>query len=60
LVARLSDWPGNGLPDGFFLSCLTRDQLATLLTVVLDAPPTAYNRQQMGELIKRYKARSES
>lgn len=58
LVARLSDWAGNGLPDGFFLSCLTNDQLATLLTVALDAPPEAYNSQQMRELIKRYKNRT--
>ncbi|MDI3511600.1 MAG: hypothetical protein PWQ61_2365 [Betaproteobacteria bacterium] len=58
LVARLSDWAGNGLPDGFFLACLTHDQLATLLTVALDAPPEAYNGPQMRELIKRHKARA--
>ena len=60
LVARLSDWAGNGLPDGFFLACLTHDQLATLLTVALDAPPEAYNGPQMRELIKRHKARAAS
>ena len=60
LVARLRDWAGNGLPDGFFLSCLTHDQIATLLTVVIDAPPGVYNGPQMRELIKRHKARAAS
>lgn len=58
LVARLSDWAGNGLPNGFFLKCLTHDQLATLAAVSVDAPPEAYNAAQMRELIKRHKARS--
>lgn len=60
LVARLDDWTGNGLPDGFFLACLTHDQLATLLAVALDAPPDAYNGPQMRELIKRHRARAAS
>lgn len=60
MVARLSDWTGHGLPDGFFLSCLTHDQLATLLTVALDAPPGAYNGPQMRELIRRHRARTSS
>lgn len=60
LVARLSEWAGHGLPDGFFLSCLTHDQLATLLAVSLDAPPDAFNGPQMRELIKRHKARAAS
>ena len=60
LVARLGERGGNGLPDGFFLTCLTHDQLATLLTVTLDAPPEAYSGPQMRELIKRHKARSAS
>lgn len=60
LVARLSEWAGRGLPDGFFLSCLTHDQLATLLAVSLDAPPDAFNGPQMRELIKRHKARTAS
>jgi hypothetical protein len=58
LVARLNDWAGNGLPDGFFLECLTHDQLATLAMVSVDAPSDAYNAPQMRELIKRFKARS--
>ena len=57
LVGRLSDWAGNGLPDGFFLSCLTYDQIATLLSVALDAPPEAYNAKQMGNLIRAHKSR---
>jgi hypothetical protein len=57
LVARLSDWAGNGLPDGFFLECLTHDQLATLAMVAVDAPPGVYNAAQMRQLIKRYRDR---
>lgn len=57
LVARLDDWEGSGLPDGFFLSCLTYNQIATLLSVALDAPPEAYNAKQMGNLIRAYKSR---
>lgn len=57
LVARLDDdWTGY-LPDGFLLSCLTYSQIATLLSVALDAPPEAYNTTQMGNLIRSYKAR---
>lgn len=59
LVARLGDWAGNGLPDGFFLECLTHDQLASLAMVALDAPAGAYNAAQMRQLIKRYRQRLE-
>jgi hypothetical protein len=58
LVARLSDWAGNGLPDGFFLTCLTNDQLATLAMVSVDAPEGAYSGPQMRELKKRHRARA--
>jgi hypothetical protein len=57
LVARLSDWAGNGLPDGFFLDCLTYEQLATLAMVSVDAPPEAYSASQMKELLKRFRKR---
>lgn len=60
LVARLDDWAENELSEGFFLACLTHDQLATLLAVALDAPPDAYNGPQMRELIKRHRARAAS
>jgi hypothetical protein len=57
LIARLDDWPGNGLLDGFFLDCLTNEQLATLAMVSVDAPPGAYSAPQIRELKKRYRAR---
>lgn len=58
LVARLGDLAGNGLPHGFFLTCLTHDQLATLAMVAVDAPDGAYSGPQMRELIKRHRLRA--
>lgn len=58
-IGRLDDWAGNGLPKGFFLECLTHQQLATLMEVSTDAPPGVFSASQMKELIKRYRKRTE-
>lgn len=57
LIARLGDWAGNGLPDGFFLACLTNEQLALLAEVSCDAPADAFNADQMRKLKERYATR---
>lgn len=60
LIGRLDDWAGNGLPHGFFLECLTHQQLATLLEVATDAPPGIFSATQIKELVKRYRKREKS
>lgn len=60
LIGRLDDWAGNGLPKGFFLGCLTNDQLASLAMVAFDAEPDApINMEQMRAAKKRYRDRSQ-
>jgi hypothetical protein len=54
LLARLGGWCGNGLPDGFFLECLTNEQIATLAAVIFDAPGDAQiNAEQIRKLRSR-------
>jgi hypothetical protein len=59
LIGRLEDWSGNGLPSGFFLECLTNDQLADLARLAFDADSdAAINGEQMRKVKDRYKKRS--
>jgi hypothetical protein len=58
LVARLDGAAGAGLPKSFFLDCITRDQLATLAMIAMDAPPDAFSGPQMRELVKRHRERA--
>jgi hypothetical protein len=57
MIARLGDWPGNGLPRTFFLDCLTNEQLSVLAEVSCDAPPGAFNSEQMRKLRTRHAQR---
>lgn len=58
LIGRLDDWAGNGLPNGFFLECLTNDQLASLARVAFDADSDApINGEQMRKAKERYRER---
>lgn len=54
LIGRLHESVGGGFQDGFFLRCLTNDQLAALAIVALDAPPEAINAEQMRGLKRTY------
>lgn len=58
MIARLGDWPGNGLPRGFFLDCLTSEQLAMLAEVGCDAPAGVFNAEQMRKLRTRHEKRA--
>lgn len=60
LIGALGDWAGNGLPKGFFLSCLQNSQLATLAEVAFGAPPGAFSDEQMRKLKGRHSSREQS
>lgn len=53
LLGTLDGWPD--FPKGFLINCLTKNQLAYLAEVALDAPLDAYNPEQMRALFNRYK-----
>lgn len=52
LIGMLDNW--GGLPDGMLLGCLSNPQLATLAEVAFDAPPGAFNADQIRVLKGRY------
>lgn len=58
MIARLGDWAGNGLPNSFFLDCLTNEQLAILAEVSCDAPAGVFNAEQMRKLRTRHAKRA--
>lgn len=54
LIGRLNDSGSHGLPDGFFLKCLTNKQLATLAEVAFNADDIKINESQMRKLKTAY------
>jgi hypothetical protein len=54
LIGSLDGHAGNGLPDGFFLSCLAPGDVASLARVALNAPDGAFSDDRTRKQIDRY------
>jgi hypothetical protein len=59
LIGSLDGIAGNGLPHGFFLTCLAPNHVASLAQVALDAPADTFSGDQIKMLISRYKKRNQ-